>query len=192
MRVLIAPLQSPPIQTWELRGKVGGEMRSFLGAGGNMMQGLLWVLMRMSQVVDGLLGLVRVVCWLLLLVGWRMMAAGLRNWRVTNRRRMRGVGVIDHRKVGSRGLSRALMMRLVGRRERTGGTNAVRIDSVRMGSERTGRTLSWIVGHERNSCFDWLHWYGGAMDYSLRSGERPGRCLPRNRCWFRGGGGGFG
>lgn len=52
MRVWIAPVQSPPIQTWELRGKVAGEMRNFLGAGGNMMQGLLLVLMRMSQVVD--------------------------------------------------------------------------------------------------------------------------------------------
>ena len=120
---------------------------------------------------------------------WRMVAAGLRNWRVTNRRRMRGVGVIDYRKVGSRGLSRALMMRLVGRRERTGGTDVVRIDSVRMGSERTGRTLSWIVGHERNSCFGWWCWYGGAMDYSLRSGETSDRCLPRSPCWSQAGDG---
>lgn len=72
---------------------------------------------------------------------WGMVAAGLRNRGVTNRRRMRGVGVIDYRKVASRGLSRALMMRLVGRRERTGASDVVRIDSVRMGSERTGRTL---------------------------------------------------
>jgi hypothetical protein len=127
-----------------------------------MMQGLLLVWMRMSQVVDGWSGSVRVICGLLMLVvggeRWRMVVAGLRNWRVTDRRRMRGVGVIDHRKVGSRGLSRALMMRLVGRRERTGATDVVRIDSGMMGSERTGRTLSWIVGHERNSYFGWC-WY---------------------------------
>ena len=168
-------------------------MRSFLGGGGNMMQGLLLVWMRMSQVVDGLLGLVRVICLLLtVVVGGersRMMVAGLRNRRVTNRRRMRGVGVIDYRKVGSRGLSRALMMRLVGRRERTGGTDVVRIDSVRMGSERTGRTLRWMVGHERNSCFGWWCWYGGAMDYSLRSGETSDRCLPRSPCWSQAGDG---
>jgi hypothetical protein len=159
MRVWVTPVQSSPIQTWELRGKVVGEMRNFLVAGGNMMQGPLLVLMRTSQVVDGLLGLVRVVCLLLMLpVGGersRMVVAGLRNRRMTNRRRMRGVGVIDYLKMGSRDLSRALMMRLVGRRERTGASDAVRTDSVRMGSERTGRTLRWVVGHERNSCFEW-------------------------------------
>ena len=74
-----------------------------------MMQGLLLVLMRMSQVVERLLGLVGVICLLLMLVvggeSLGMVVAGLRNRRVTNRRRMRGVGVIDHRKMGSRGLS---------------------------------------------------------------------------------------
>ena len=123
-----------------------------------MMQGLSLVLMRMLQVFDGLLGLVRVICLLLMpMVGgerWCMVVAGLGNRRATNRRRMRGVGAIDHLKVGSRGLSRALMKKLAGRRERTGASDVVRTDSVRMGSERTGRTPR-IGGHERNSCFGW-------------------------------------